>query len=123
MDGLEGIDNRLSTAVLDLDTKIRAVAPGLEVVVTSGFRSPSHQERLRRLWDSGNRRGLTSRPAVASRHTQGRAVDLALVFRGVRVPVAATPRSYFAWMAAFMAPYGVIWGGNFKPPSPNHYEI
>lgn len=50
-------------------------------------------------------------------------MDLAITFRGRQVPVAATPRSAFATLAALMAPYGVVWGGEWDTPSPNHYEL
>lgn len=50
-------------------------------------------------------------------------MDLAFVYRGRLVPVESTPREYFAYLAALMAPYGVNWGGEWSSPSVNHYEI
>lgn len=123
MTGLDGVVEPLASAVRAASAAIRQGAPGLDIVVTSGYRSPARQAQLAEAWDRGDRRGLTSRPAAHSRHTEGRAVDLAFRYRGVTVPVFATPRTYFAWLADFMARYGVRWGGRFKTPSPNHYEI
>ncbi len=123
MIGLDGVDANLAWAVQALDDALNSAAPGLGVVVTSGYRSPARQRELRSQWDRGDRAGLTSRPADSSRHTSGRAVDLAFRYQGRTVPVHLTPRSYFQAAADFMAPAGVRWGGYWRTPSPNHFEI
>lgn len=41
---------------------------GLEPRITSGFRDPAKQKRMRDLWDAGQRAGLRARPATYSKH-------------------------------------------------------
>ena len=69
--------------------------------ITSGYRSQAYQDSLRRRWDAGDRTGLTSKPALKSKHTDGLAVDV------------SRPTPYFA---SLMRQYGMIRIGK------NHFE-
>jgi D-alanyl-D-alanine dipeptidase len=120
---LDGVNRRLARAVRAAARQTTKAHPGWKIVVTSGYRSPRTQAALRARWDRGDRRGLSSRPALDSAHTRGEAVDLAFAYRGVTYRVADTPRSAFAYLAKIMEPYGVRWGGSWSEPSPNHYEL
>ena len=55
-----------------------AARRGHRVRVTSARRSADYQRQLRERWDAGDRVGLVTRPAEASLHEQGRAVDLTI---------------------------------------------
>lgn len=79
--------------------------------ITSGRRSAEYQAELRRRWDAGDRRGLVTRPALTSKHTEGRAFDLAgdaatLQFLGRLAPHA-----------------GLRWGGTFGDSDPVHFDL
>lgn len=78
--------------------------------IISGRRDPEHQRRLIHAWDSGDRRGLTTRPAVRSWHLLGRAVDVETAVRGF-LP--------YAWLLTFT---GARDGRQFTPPDPGHFD-
>lgn len=123
MQGLDGVSPQLAFYVGQVDEIVRQAAPGLSIRVTSGYRSPEKQAALLARWNSGDRRGLVARPAARSSHSEGRAVDLAFVWRGQPVPVADTPREYFQFLADLLEPVGVRWGGRFRSPDINHFDI
>jgi hypothetical protein len=83
--------------------------------ITSGFRDPEKQKRLRELWDAGNREGLRARPAVNSLHTltgwfgspDASAVDVVFPDQN---------------LAGQIAPFfGLKWGGNFSSRDDVHF--
>lgn len=123
MNGLDGVHPELVFYVEQADAIIRAQAPGLSLRVTSGYRSPEHQAELLARWVSGDRRGLIARPAARSKHSQGLAVDLGFVWLGQHVAVSDTPREYFAFLDDLLSPVGVRWGGTFRSPDVNHFEL
>ena len=51
---------------------------GIEVTVSSGFRSQEEQDALRARFESGNTSGLKTMPARVSQHTSQRATDITL---------------------------------------------
>jgi uncharacterized protein YcbK (DUF882 family) len=120
---LDGVDPTLADYIAQAARIVGQAAPGLTLEVVSGYRSPAYQAELRDRWDRGVRTGLVVRPARTSRHTQGRAVDVQFAYLGERVAVRATPRDYWLFLDSLLAPVGVRWGGRFRPPDPNHFEL
>lgn len=123
MRGLDGVNPTLALYVRQADQIIRQAAPGLSLVVVSGYRDPAHQAQLLARWNAGDRTGLVAKPALRSKHSEGLAVDLAFVWRGSTVPVRDTPREYWQYLADLFAPVGVRWGGTFRSPDINHFDI
>jgi hypothetical protein len=121
--GLDGIRSDLQAYVRELAQIVATENPGVSIRVVSGFRSAEYQARLREKWDRGDRAGLLVRPAANSRHSSGLAVDLAFSYEGYPIAVRDTPRQYFEYLAEILAPVGVVWGGRFRPPDVNHFEI
>lgn len=121
--GLDGIRSDLAAYIRELAQIVAEENADVSIRVVSGYRSPEYQSRLRAQWDSGNRAGLVVRPAVRSRHSDGLAVDLAFSYKGYPIPVRDTPRQYWQYLAEILAPVGVIWGGTFRSPDVNHFEI
>ncbi len=117
MRGLGGVRPELAEFVRQAAKIVAQAAPGVALRVTSGYRSTKDQERLRRMWMEGDRVSLTSEPAINSRHTSGRAVDLGFTWRGRTVPVTQTPGAYFDFVEQLLAPVGVRRIGR------NHFEI
>lgn len=78
--------------------------------IVSGKRSALKQRYLRWRWDRGDRSGLAARPAIESKHTEGRAFDLA---RGRHLEV------YGAWAPLL----GARWGGTFTEADPVHFDV
>lgn len=117
------VDPDLLDLIGQAQTIVRQAAPGLSLVVVSGYRSTQDQRLLRDRFLRGDRGGLAAEPARHSRHAMGRAVDLQFAFNGALVPVRHTPRSYWLFLARLLAPVGVRWGGRFRKPDPNHFEI
>jgi len=118
--GLGGVDTDLADYIRQADRLIRGAYPGVSLKVTSGFRSQAYQDALRARWDAGDRAGLVTRPALKSRHTEGRAVDLVYCVHGVPIPVASTPLSAFQWLGELLGQVGIRWSGASDPV---HYEI
>lgn len=85
---------------------------GYDFEITSGYRSPDYQARLRARWDSGDRRGLVARPALQSSHSLGQAVDIR--FYG---------RSAQSNMGIWAQSQGYTWGGTFSSPDPVHFAL
>lgn len=123
MGGLDGVRSDLADYIRELAQIVAAENPGITLRVVSGYRSADYQAQLRQRWDRGDRAGLLVRPAANSRHSSGRAVDLAFSWEGYPIPVRDTPRQYFQYLADILAPVGVRWGGFFSPPDLNHFEI
>lgn len=123
MGGLDGVRSDLAAYIRELAQIVAAENPGVSLRVVSGYRSADYQAKLRQRWDRGDRSGLLVRPAANSRHSSGRAVDLAFSWEGYPVPVRDTPRQYFEYLAEILAPVGVRWGGLFSPPDLNHFEL
>ena len=123
MRGLDGVTHELAFYVQQAAQIVAQQAPGLSLAVVSGYRSPERQAELLARWVSGDRRGLVARPAARSSHSEGRAVDLAFVWLGQPVPVSDTPREYFQFLADLLEPVGVRWGGRFRSPDINHFDI
>jgi len=120
---LRGVKGRLRSAFKAARAHIQKNYPGVDIKVTSGYRSAAYQRRLRARWDRGDRRGLVYRPALVSRHTEGRAIDVGWVINGRPVPVAGIPLSAWSYLAALMERQGVTWGGRWSPPDLPHFEI
>lgn len=120
---LRGVKRPLQRAFTNARSHIRTNYPGVDIKVTSGYRSPAYQRRLRARWDRGDRGGLVYRPALVSRHSQGRALDVGWVIRGRPVPVSAIPLSAWSYLGALMERLGVTWGGRWDPPDLPHFEI
>lgn len=120
MTGLGGVDPTLAGYIRQANQIIRRDYPGVSLKVTSGYRSASYQADLRARWDAGDRRGLVTRPALYSRHTEGRAVDLVYAVGGVAIPASGTPIEAFMWLADVLRPVGVKWGGQQDRV---HFEI
>lgn len=79
--------------------------------ITSGRRPAAYQAELRARWDRGDRAGLVVRPALTSKHTEGRAFDL------------AADRATLQTLGG-LAPYaGLRWGGTFTDPDPVHFDL
>jgi D-alanyl-D-alanine dipeptidase len=97
--------------------------PGASLVVISAYRSPQSQASLRSRFRSGSRSGISSEPAANSLHTLGRAVDVQFAVNGQLVPVAETPWEYWEYLAELLEPVGVRWGGRFRSPDPNHFDL
>lgn len=123
LDGLDGVEPAFADFIEQADAIVGASAPELALSVSSGFRSPAYQAQLRARWDRGDRAGLVVRPALSSKHTQGRAVDLQFKYLGELVPVAETPMEYWRFLDDLLRPVGVRWGGRFRNPDPNHFEL
>ncbi len=115
--GLGGVRAELAGYIRQAAKIVAQTAPGVTLRITSGYRSPKDQERLRRMWMAGDRQSLTSEPALNSRHTSGRAVDLGFAWRGRAVSVTQTPGEYFDFIEQLLAPVGVRRLGR------NHFEI
>lgn len=79
--------------------------------VTSGYRPPEYQKELQARWDAGNREGLSSRPATRSWHMEGLAIDF------------QTGGRYWGWFIHTMKQLGCRYGGDFRNPSPNHFDF
>jgi D-alanyl-D-alanine dipeptidase len=120
---LVGVDPELADYIQQAAGIVARAAPGVTLEVVSGYRSQSHQADLRARWDRGDRTGLVVRPAASSRHTQGRAVDVSFAYLGQRVPVRATPMSWWVALAELLSPVGVRWGGRFRTRDVNHFEV
>lgn len=120
MIGLSGVDPTLAGYIREANQIVREDYPGVALKVTSGYRSPTHQADLRARWDAGDRRGLVTRPAVNSRHSEGRAVDVVFTVGGVAIPASGTPIEAFMWLADLLKPVGVRWGGQQDRV---HFEI
>ena len=123
MGGLDGVRSDLAAYIRELAQIVETENPGVTIRVVSGYRSEAYQAQLRARWDSGDRAGLLVRPALVSRHSSGRAVDLAFSWEGYPIAVRDTPRQYWQYLAEILAPVGVRWGGTFRPPDLNHFEI
>lgn len=82
--------------------------------IVSGYRSPRRQIELAALWDAGQRQGLMARPATSSAHTTGSGWD-------VSTAGGYLPLQYQGYFASFRP--GVRWGGNFRSPDPNHFDM
>jgi len=123
VDGLDGVRSDLAAYIRELKEIVETENPGVSIRVISGYRSAQHQDRLRQRWDRGDRSGLLVRPAANSRHSSGLAVDLAFTWEGRPIPVRDTPRQYWTYLADILAPVGVRWGGLFRSPDPNHFEL
>lgn len=121
--GLAGVEPELAGYIEQAAAIVADAAPGVSLRVVSGFRSGSHQADLRARWDRGDRGGLVVRPAASSRHTAGRAVDLQFAYRGQLVSVRETPREYWTFLDDLLRPVGVRWGGRFRSPDLNHFEL
>lgn len=121
--GLAGVDPELASYIEQAAAIVAEAAPGVALTVVSGYRSQSHQSDLRARWDRGDRGGIVVRPALSSRHTQGRAVDVQFAYRGQLVPVRDTPRDYWTFLDDLLRPVGVRWGGRFRSPDLNHFEL
>lgn len=117
------VDPELAYYIEQAAAIVADTAPGVTLKVVSGFRSQSHQADLRARWDRGDRAGLVARPALDSRHSQGRAVDLQFAYRGQLIPVRDTPRQYWLFLDDLLRPVGVRWGGRFRSPDLNHFEL
>jgi D-alanyl-D-alanine dipeptidase len=120
---LDGLDPTLADYIAQAARIVGQAAPGVTLKVVSGYRSQSHQSDLRARWDRGDRSGIVVRPALSSRHTEGRAIDLQFSYRGQLVPVRDTPRDYWLFLDDLLRPVGVRWGGRFRSPDLNHFEI
>jgi D-alanyl-D-alanine dipeptidase len=118
--GLNGVDPTLAGYVRQAAAIVKRDYPGVSLKVTSGYRSPAYQASLRARWDSGDRGGLVTRPAIDSKHSSGRAVDLVFAIGGRAIPASATPIEAFQWLADLFAPVGVRWGGQRDRV---HFEI
>lgn len=79
--------------------------------IISGYRSPSRQLQLIAQWESGQRSGFSSRPSVKSWHMQGYAID---VHRSA---------PSFSLLKDLLLIFGLRYGGNFRSPSPNHFDL
>lgn len=120
---LDGVRADLADYIAQAASILGEEAPGVSVVVVSGYRSQEAQRRLRDRFLSGDRSGIASEPAVDSLHTRGRAVDVQFSYRGRLVPVRDTPWEYWQFLADLLEPVGVRWGGRFKRPDPNHFDL
>ena len=118
--GLEQGDGALAPAARDLLSQISwyAAQEGLAPPsVLSACRSRAYQLELQQRWDSGDRRGLTVRPATNSKHIADEdglcwAFDLGNTHEWLRQvgPVMARMP-------------GVTWGGSWVPPDLPHFEV
>ena len=79
--------------------------------ITSGRRSIAHQRTLRERWARGDRRGISSRPALNSRHVTGQAFDIRTDNRN--------RTNAYAYLAQFL---NLRWGGDFSQPDPGHFD-
>lgn len=79
--------------------------------IISGKRTRARNRELQRQWDSGNRAGLVVRPADDSAHLRGEAWDVDRSSPGL------------AGMAALAQYAGVRWGGYFRNPDQNHFDL
>ncbi len=120
---LRGVRSTLVKAFRVARAHVKKNYPGVDLRVTSGYRSPAYQRQLRARWDRGNRGGLVYRPALVSRHSTGRAIDIGFVIRGRPVPVASIPAISWAYVGALMERQGVTWGGRWSPPDLPHFEV
>lgn len=119
----QGVDPELADYIAQAAHLLGKASPGVTVRVVSGYRSPQQQMDLVRRWNAGDRAGLAAEPAVSSMHTLGRAVDLQLAYKGRAVPVRDTPTEYWRFLADLLEPVGVRWGGRFRRPDPNHFDL
>lgn len=117
------LDPQLADYIEQAASILEDAAPGVSLLVVSGYRSQAQQDQLRARWAAGDRTGMAYRPAAASSHSQGRAVDVQLRYQGALIPVRDTPLEYWQFLAELLAPVGVRWGGRFKPPDWNHFQI
>lgn len=108
------------TLVRGLEEAARRLPDGVLLYIVSGLRSQAHQAELRRRWDAGDRRGLIARPALHSKHTLGRAVDLVFGTDEGFYAVEDTELVWWVTLAGLAAPYGIKWGGQLDP---NHFEV
>lgn len=124
MKRLDGVHPALADYIDQADQIVREQTDdNLTLQVVSGFRSSAHQAQLMARWNAGDRRGIASRPAARSKHSEGLAVDLGFVWIGRGLTVAETPRAYWEFLADLLRPVGVRWGGTFTPPDMNHFDI
>jgi len=121
---LRGVNAELAHYVREAaEVVAHAAPPGVLLRVVSGRRTAARQAMLRRQWESGDRGGLSSQPAARSAHVDGLAVDLGFSYNGRAYPVRDTPREYWQFLADLLEPVGVTWGGRWRRPSWNHFEI
>ncbi len=92
---------RLSTALANLNRQ------GINPVITSGYRSPDAQSRLRA---SDSLFVIT--PAAVSWHQVGAAVDIG----------PNTNAGNFNAIRSAMSQAGFVWGGNFRTPDRPHFQ-
>jgi D-alanyl-D-alanine dipeptidase len=120
---VDRLDPILADYIAQAQAIVAETVPGAALVVISAYRSPQSQAALRRRFHVGDRSGLASEPAAESLHTVGRAVDLQFRYAGQLVPVAETPMEYWEYVAELLEPVGVRWGGRFRSPDPNHFDL
>lgn len=120
---LAGVDPVLADYIAQAQAIAREAVPGAEVVVISAYRSPESQAALRARFRRGDRGGIAYEPAVDSFHELGRAVDLQWRYFGQLVPVSDTPMEYWRFLDELLHPVGVRWGGRFRTPDVNHFDL
>lgn len=87
----------------------------LDPRVISGYRSSKKQSEMQARWDAGDREGMSSRPVDKSKHSRtedGRPAAQAVDITSKNNAVLGKMVGYF----------GLEWGGNYRNPSPNHFE-
>lgn len=84
--------------------------------ITSGFRSPKRQQELLDRWNRGDRRGIVTKPAVNSKHSNtswGQPDSLAVDLTSNNLYTLGAWAPYFA----------LKWGGKFRSSDPVHFYI
>lgn len=89
--------------------------------ITSGYRSPQEQLRLRRRWERGDREGLVARPACQSWHTVGRAIDVQSGVAGFDEYGRLLRRTGARDGRSFGDPGHFDWPSDRKPPNICNY--
>lgn len=94
---------------------------GMPITITSGWRDPEKQKRLRLLWDAGYREGLITRPATNSKHSH---TSWTGAPNSLAVDLSAGSDKNLKILGIWATKYlSLQWGGNFKSYDPVHFYI
>lgn len=96
---------------------VLAWAYGLSPRISSIYRDPAYQDKLRARWDSGDRSGLRARPAENSKHSNQ---------TWLKNPASLAmdmPTNNDNLTAQIAQEIGLKTGASFRKPDPGHYYL
>lgn len=115
--GLKPELNQLASSLIE-----KAKEQGINLILTSGYRTSEQQQRL---YDQGR---LTEGPVITnakpgkSKHEIGEAFDVAVIDENGR-PSWPEDNSLWKRIGDIGKSIGLVWGGEFKTPDRPHFEL